>query len=173
MPERIDELNEDSVLTILENAFSASNLKLVRGLGKNYCTDEIIATRSFRGNEIGQIHIENMSIEDIEGLQIIPIVFIDNLVRFTGSMSSSGVTDDSGFNFIPYVTLLVIIVDQGEVVYRSTFTHNATMIRGLELEEAMSFSSAASVTQQNWNELVKRTMHRYKKRLETSTSYGS
>ncbi len=45
-------------------------------------------------------------------------------------------------------------------------THKAEAMRAPEYKEAFEFTPGGTVTQENWDELVRRTMRRYVKRLE-------
>lgn len=163
---KVVETDSDSLLAIFEIALSNNGIKITRIQGENRCNDGLIAARPLRGNDIKTEDAIALLDRNLEGLQMIPIIYIDNHIIFTGSISSAGVTDDSGFLFMPFVTLLIFIFDGDELIYRHMVTHKADALRAPYLDEAHELTSAGTVTQENWDELVRRTMRRYKKRLE-------
>lgn len=163
---KVVETDTDSLLDIFETALSNNGIRIIRNEGENRCHNGLIASRPLRANDIRTEDAIQLLDENIEGLQLIPIIYIDNHIIFTGSISSAGVTDDHGFLFIPFVTLLIFIFEGEELVYRHMVTHKADALRAPYLDEAHELTSAGTVTQENWDELVRRTMRRYKKRLE-------
>lgn len=163
---KVLESNTDSLMKIVNASFANNDIPLRSLSGSNHCDQRLIDARPLRGYDFKTEHAMKLLDKDIQGLQLIPVIYIDNIIRFTGSISSAGVTDDQGFLFMPFVTLLIIIFDGDELVYRHMVTHKADALRAPYLDETLELPSAGSVTQENWDELVRRTMRRYKKRLE-------
>lgn len=163
---KVLDTNTDSLLTIVNSGFNKNGIAIQGISGSNHCDERLIDARPFRARNLKNSHALKLRDKNIEGLQLIPVIYIDNIIRFTGSISSAGVTDDQGFLFMPFVTLLIIIFDGDELVYRHMVTHKADALRAPYLDETLELPSAGSVTQENWDELVRRTMRRYKKRLE-------
>lgn len=158
--------DNDSLLLLLHTAFANNGMDLARLRGDNYCDDALIEARPLRGNDIKKEYAIKLLENHLDGFRLVPVIYIDNHIIFTGSISSAGVTDDSGFLFMPFVTLLIFIFDGNELIYRHMVTHKADALRAPYLDEAHELTSAGTVTQENWDELVRRTMRRYMKRVE-------
>ncbi len=163
---KVLDTNTDSLMKIVNASFVNNDIPIQRLDGSNQCDQRLIDARPLRGYDFKTRHAIELLDKDIEGLQLIPVIYIDNIIRFTGSISSAGVTDDQGFLFMPFITFLVFIFDGDELVYRHMVTHKADALRAPYLDETLELPSAGSVTQENWDELVRRTMRRYLKRVE-------
>jgi hypothetical protein len=164
-PGRIDTLKPDSMFAIVDRAFANAGINIERRQGSNFCTKELILERPFRGSDFKNDQVLALTDTSIAESQMVPVIFIHNLISFTGSMYN-GVTTDDGFNYKPYITLLVCVIKDGEIVYRDMITHNALTTRAPELDKAYQLPSAANVTQDGWDEHVRRVMKRYFKRME-------
>jgi hypothetical protein len=163
---KVLDTNTDSLMKIVNASFVNNDIPLRSMVGSNQCDQRLIDARPLRGFNFKTSHAIKLLDKDIEGLQLIPVIYIDNIITFTGSISSAGVTDDQGFLFSPFITFLIIIFDGDELVYRHMVTHKADALRAPYLDQTLELPSAGSVTQENWDELVRRTMRRYMKRVE-------
>jgi hypothetical protein len=163
---RTVETNVDSILHIFQTSIENLGIQTTFEIEQNLCNEELINVPHLSARRVKTGDVRP-SKPYASGQQImVPVIFIDNAIFFTGSISSAGVTDDQGFLFIPFVSLIVFIFDGERLVYRHMVTHKAEAMRAPEYEDAFNLTPGGTVTQENWDELVRRTMRRYMKRVE-------
>jgi hypothetical protein len=158
------ELPPDSIKSILDTAFMTNDFHLKWDGGTNYCNQKLVDSRPLRGGDLDRDEISSLITQDINGYQMVPVVYIDNHLIFSTSFSSGGIYSANGWMYLPFITIAVFIFDGDKLIYRRMFTHKADGANAPGFEQALRLPPASGATQDDWNELVRRLMKDYTKR---------
>lgn len=157
----------DSILGIFQDKINNLGLITVKNRGKdlsdsNLCHREQVKMKhiiNHKGNSLGLVKIKDNTV-------ILPFFQITDLYRFTGYMTSGLVAGDDGFMNFTSVSLIVFIIKNGEVIYSDHRRYASKRTMANSLEEVRAIPPAYQIREEHIEELVRRAMKRYVKRLE-------
>jgi len=161
------EVDEDSLFTVLVSSIkklSLENIKIEMG-------NNIIDSTVYRIQVVGIKHFDDSYIYEIAGdtrnsPALVLITNAHNQYLFSGFISSGGMAGSSGYAITTWLGLFVFVVDQNEIVYSRHIRYKSDQIWADSEDEILAVPPLAAVKQEHWDELVRRAMKDYIKRMK-------
>lgn len=158
--------NDDSILNQLVIKMGNQGLNVDRENGVNLANPELCNRHVLKIKQVEK-DIFSKILSNTENRKIIiPLVRTVDLYRFTGYMTSNMVAGDGGFRNFTSVRLIVFVIENGEVIYSDHRRYASKRTMANSLEEVRAIPPAYQVREEHIDELVRRAMKRYVKRLE-------
>ncbi len=160
------DINQDSLIGMFISNFQQIDIKLLNSKGENlfepkYCHKESLSLRHLRNYEF-----EKNGINSNNKKVLFPIVVVDDIYQFTGYMTSNQVAGDDGFMHNTSLKLIVLILENNKIIYSEKQRYVSKKTFANSLEEVKAIPPAYQVREEHIEELVRRAMKRYVKRLE-------
>jgi hypothetical protein len=160
------ELDTDSLMGLFQTGLSNQGVRLRVDKGQNratslLCDREIISLRSVKK--------DFLSMADLSGQgtrYLVPVVNFADTYRFTGYVTSGGMVGDSGYMRYTSLSLLLFVVENGEIIYAEKRRYASKRSWANTLEKVKAIPPAIEVRKEHIDELVRRGMRRYVRRLE-------
>jgi len=160
-------INEDSVANLVLNKIKGLDIHLVYDSLSNAAIDRICHKETLRlkyflnGDELNNLQI------DSKGKRVlVPVLNITDLYMFTGYMTSNFVPGDGGFMNFTSLSLMIFIIEDNEVIFADHIRYASKRTMANSLDEVRAIPPALEVNEEHIEELVRRAMKRYIKKLE-------
>jgi hypothetical protein len=160
------EFDSDTVMGLFYEGIANQGVSLRVDTGTNrasplLCDREIISLRSVKKDFLSMADLS-----DQEKRYLVPVVNIADIYRFTGYVTSGGMVGDSGYMRYTSLSLLLFVVENGEIIYAEKRRYASKRSWANSLEEVKAIPPAYQVREEHIEELVRRGMRRYVRRLE-------
>lgn len=160
------ELDTDSLMGLFQTGLSNQSVRLRVDVGQNranplFCDREKISLRSLKKDFLP---LDDLS--DQGTRYLVPVVNVADIFRFTGYVTSGGMWGDSGYMRFTSLSLLLFVVENGEIIYAEKRRYASRRSWANTLEEVKAIQPAIEVRKEHIDELVRRGMRRYVRRLE-------
>jgi hypothetical protein len=161
-------INGDSLMQVFWKSFEKLDLptELRLSEGKNQVDSAFYDDYVIKIRKIDEQWVKDIADADASTPILVPIIHILTRNSFTSFISSGGLAGSNGFNVVSFVNLIVYVVEDGEIVYSRHVRHSSDITKANSREEAEAIPPAPLVTQEHWDELVRRAMKDYIKRLK-------
>jgi hypothetical protein len=161
------QIDKDSLRQVVFDVFEGldiDSLKIVGG--ENLIDSALYKNPTFNFRKIDSGYLTELA-GNTEGVAVlVPLVYAYNLFSFTGFISSGGLAGSSGWYFISYLDLIVYIVKDQKVIYSRHIRYKSDQVWADSEDEILAVPPLAAVKQEHWDELVRRAMKDYIKRLK-------
>jgi hypothetical protein len=158
--------DDDSILNQLVIKIGSQGIHLAHELGVNIADSELCNRHVIKIKHVEK-KIPTNSLNNTENVsRIITFLEIADIYRFTGYMTSNLVAGDGGFRKYTSISLIIFIVKNGEVIYSDHRRYASKRTMANSLEEVRAIPPAYQVREEHIDELVRRAMKRYVRRLE-------
>ncbi len=159
--------NSDSLIGLFSEKFEKTGLNIFYSAGGVNLADSSICHKEvLRINHLSKMDFSALGINSSSRKILIPVIKIADIYSFTGYMTSNMVAGDAGFMNFTSLSLLVYIIEDNEVIYTSNHRYASKRTFANSLEEVRAIPPAYQVREEHIEELVRRAMKRYVKRLE-------
>jgi hypothetical protein len=160
------EIDSDSVMGSFYNELSRQGASLRVEQGENratplLCDREVIKLRSVKKDFLSEANTSDQGTR-----YLVPVVNVADIYRFTGYVTSGGMVGDSGYMRYTILSLLLFVVEDGEITYSDSRSFFSKTTMAPTLEEVKAIPPAYQVREEHIEELVRRGMRRYVRRLE-------
>jgi hypothetical protein len=160
------EVDSDSLINLVVNNLLNLNINIKVGEIKNISEDAFCHSQFIRIRDLKNIDFDKLGINSKGKRVLIPIIQIDDIFRFTAYITSNNVSGDAGFNNVTYFSFLPVIIENNKVIYADNIRYGSKGTTTHSREEAENLPIAYQVKEKHIEELVRRAMRRYVKRLE-------
>ncbi|MCH6198845.1 hypothetical protein MMU07_04605 [Aquiflexum sp. LQ15W] len=160
------ELDADSLMGLFQTGLSNQGVRLWVDKGQNratslLCDREVISLKRMKKDFLTEADLGDQGTR-----YLVPVVNFADIYRFTGYVTSGGMWGDSGYMRFTSLSILIIVVENGKVIYADSRSYASERSWANTLEEVKAIPPAYQVREEHIEELVRRGMRRYVRRLE-------
>lgn len=160
-------INGDSILINVLNKIESQGVNLEYDTLFNVSENKICHRETLRLKHfLNQNHLNNLQIDSKGKKVLVPVVNIADLYTFTGYMTSNMVAGDGGFMNFTSLSLMIFIIEDNKVIFAEHRRYASKRTFANSLEEVRAIPPAYQVREEHIEELVRRAMKKYVKRLE-------
>jgi hypothetical protein len=160
------EFGADSLMGLFQTGLSNQCIMLRLDEGQNRATP-LLCERGFI--TLKQMKKRFLSEADLGGQgtrYLVPVVNFADRYGFTAYVTSGGMGGHSGYLRYTSLSLLLFVVENGEIIYAENRRYASKRSWANTLEEVKAIPPAIEVRKEHIDELVRRGMRRYVRRLE-------
>ncbi|MCH6198843.1 hypothetical protein MMU07_04595 [Aquiflexum sp. LQ15W] len=160
------ELDADSVMVLFQTGLSNQGASLRVEEGQNQatpllCDREFITLRQMKKHFLSEADLGGQGTR-----YLVPVVNFADRYRFTAYVTSGGMGGHSGYMRYTTMSLLLFVVENGEIIYADSRSFFSKTTMAPTLEKVKAIPPAIEVRKEHIDELVRRGMRRYVRRLE-------
>jgi hypothetical protein len=160
------EIDSDSIMGLFYNELSRQGASLRVDQGENratplLCDREVISLRQMKKHFLSAADLTGQGTR-----YLVPVVNIADIYFFTAYGTSGGMGGNSGYMRYTSLSLLLFVVENGEIIYAEKRRYASKRTNAPTLEEVKAIPPAYQVREEHIEELVRRGMRRYVRRLE-------
>ncbi len=159
-------IETDSILRFFYQGISNQGINLILKPGENNAIPRLCNREVISLNKVRKELLDKLNINDTESRYLVPLINIADIYRFTGYMTSNFVAGDEGFMRYTSLSLLVFIIENDKIIYATKHRYASKRTFANSLEEVRAIPPAYQVREEHIEELVRRAMKRYIKRLK-------
>jgi len=161
------EVDKDSLLTVLLSSLKKLGLENIKmKKGSNIVDSTLYLQEGVRIRHFDESYIYKIAGDTRNSPALVLITFAHNQFFFTGFISSGGMAGSSGYTILSWLSLFVFVVDQNEIVYSRHIRYKSDQVWADSEDEILAVPPLAAVKQEHWDELVRRAMKDYIKRMK-------
>lgn len=159
--------NEDSIMSLFSSKIEKLGVKNMLNFGSNLADSGLCHREQLKIKHIKKRIPEQLDFNsDSNQTFIIPFFQISDIYRFTGYLTSNFVAGNDGYMNFTSVSLIVFVVKNGEIIYSDHRRYASKRTMAPTLEEVKAIPAAYQVREEHIEELVRRAMRRYVRRLK-------